>query len=481
MPETTALYDPDAEKRLLAYALQDIRYFDIGAEPTDFHDTLWGQSWATALELLESGDYANGVNVPTARRITDVLEHRGVNVGLALEQLEAMEVNFFDADIDARKVRELAAKRRRENMLLEALRVNRSSNGSGEEAVKRVVDRHYGSLEKRTTATVDNPATWADMARVIGPVSWDWPGYLPSELLSLFVGDSGAGKSIFAMRIVGTYTCGWPWPDNTPYTGEAGKVLWCESEAAQAVNLERATAWGIPLENVLSPFTNPLDDVNLFDAEHLAAIARVATRDDVRLVIVDSLSGATGGKGKGEDLMPIVKWLAELARDLHKPVLVLHHLRKRGMFDTGETVTLDRVRDSTVIIQPSRVVWAIDAPNGNEPEHKRLSVIKSNLGKFPPALGLHIGDDGLTFDDAPQAPKVETQIDKAKDLLKSLLDRGPMASIDLESEARGAGISWDTMKRAKDALGVVARRDGKAGKWYWALSYGQEAEQEADA
>jgi hypothetical protein len=245
--------------------------------------------------------------------------------------------------------------------------------------------------------------------------------------------------------------------------------------------LERAKAWGIPLESVLSPFTNPLDDVNLFDAEHLAAIARVAARDDVRLVVVDSLSGATGGKGKGEDLMPVVKWLAELARDLCKPILVLHHLRKRGVFDSGDVVSLDRVRDSTVIIQPSRVVWAIDAPDANNTEHKRLSVIKSNLGRFPQALGLHIGDDGLTFDDAPQAPKAETQIDKAKDLLKALLDSGPLPSVDLETEARGAGISWDTMKRAKDALGVVARRDGKAGKWYWALSYGQEAEQEEDA
>ncbi len=171
-----------------------------------------------------------------------------------------------------------------------------------------------------------------------------------------------------------------------------------------------------------------------------------------------------------------MKWLAELARNLGKPILLLHHLRKRGMFDTGEAVSLDRVRGSTVIIQPARVVWALDVPDPNEPEHRRLSVIKSNLGRFPDALGLRITDTGLTFDAPPQAPKAETQVDRAIDLLKALLATGPVLSAELEQEARGAGISWDTLKRAKDKLGIVARKDGKGG-WSWALPHrGQEAD-----
>ena len=35
--------------------------------------------------------------------------------------------------------------------------------------------------------------------------------------------------------------------------------------------------------------------------------------------------------------------------------------------------------------------------------------------------------------------------------------------------AWGAGISWDTMTRAQEMLGVAARRDGKQKVWTWAL------------
>ena len=318
-------------------------------------------------------------------------------------------------------------------------------------------------------AATAEPRTWEDMAGMIGPVAWEWPGYLPSAFLMLLVADSGIGKSNLALRIAQTYLTGAPWPDGTPYIGEPGKVLWCEAEAAQALNLGRAKDWGLPCNRILSPMQNPLDDVNLLDHNHRAAIAAIASRDDVRMIVVDSLSGACAGKEKGEDQAPVVKWLAELARNVGKPVLVLHHLRKRGMLDGGEVVTLDRVRGSTVIVQLARMVWALDNPDPNDAEHRRFAVIKSNLARFPDALGLRIGDNGLTFDDAPQVPRTEMQIDKAVDLLNALLDSGPLPSTKIETEARGAGISWDTMTRAQKKLGVVARRDGKQKVWTWAL------------
>lgn len=315
-------------------------------------------------------------------------------------------------------------------------------------------------------------ASWADMAELIGPVAWEWRDWLPAGLLVELVADSGVGKSILALRIAATYLKGWPWPDGSPYTGATGKVLWVEAEAGQAVNLERAQAWGLPIANIVSPFENPLDDASLFDATHIAAITAEASQDDVRLIVVDSLSGGTAGREKGEDQMPVVKWLAELARNLGKPVLLLHHLRKRGLSDAGEVVTLDRVRGSTVIVQPARVVWALDAPNANEADHRRLSVIKSNLGRFPEAVGMRIADTGVTFDAAPQAPKPETQADKAIDLLRALLARGPMKVSDLETEANGAGISWRTFNTAKEKLGIVARKERtRGGAWTWALPY----------
>ena len=75
----------------------------------------------------------------------------------------------------------------------------------------------------------------------------------------------------------------------------------------------------------------------------------------------------------------------------------------------------------------------------------------------------------MRFGDAPEAPRTESQLDRAIDLLRALLATEPVPAKSVEEEAKGAGISWPTIKRAKDALGVVTRRDGKANMWYWAL------------
>ena len=166
--------------------------------------------------------------------------------------------------------------------------------------------------------------------------------------------------------------------------------------------------------------------------------------------------------------MGTVMWFSQLARDTGKPVLILHHLRKRGLLDSGEGVSLDRVRDSSTIVQPARVVWALDTPNPNA-DPRRLSVIKSNLARFPDPIGFTFGDDGLTFGQAPEMPKPETQEARAKDLLRALLADGPMETTQLEQEAKGAGVSMETMRRAKDDLAIKPRRDGKTGKWSWAL------------
>ena len=312
--------------------------------------------------------------------------------------------------------------------------------------------------------------TWADAQGQIGQVEWEWRDHLPKGFLTLLTAYAGVGKSALALRICGTIINRWPWPDGTPYEGEPMAVLWCEAEFAQAINIARAAAWGVPLEKFYTPFKDPMQTVELDNEEHRAAILEMALRPDVGLVAVDSYSGATGVDENKPEAKDLGFRLAQLARDCGKPVLCTHHLGKRGVYEPGRPVTLDMVRGHSSIVQPSRVVWALDVPDANFPNRKRLSVIKNNLGQLAAPIGLTIGDSGIQFGDAPEPPRQESQIGRACDLLRALLASGPIKQADLEGEARGAGISWDTMKRAKDKLGIVARRDGKARCWTWALS-----------
>ena len=76
-------------------------------------------------------------------------------------------------------------------------------------------------------------------------------------------------------------------------------------------------------------------------------------------------------------MMPVVKWFAELARNHRKAVILLHHLRERGLTDVSDVVTLNRVRGATAIVQPARRVGYRRTRSRAHPEHKRLSVTRA--------------------------------------------------------------------------------------------------------
>jgi hypothetical protein len=125
----------------------------------------------------------------------------------------------------------------------------------------------------------------------------------------------------------------------------------------------------------------------------------------------------------------------------------------------------------------------VDAPDSAHLEHKRLSVIKSNLGRFPKPIGMRIDDGGVIFGQAPEAPKTMTKLDQAKLLLLKFLAGGPQLQTAIEQEADSEGISVDTLREAKKRLGLKTSRDGHTGKWSWALPdvpNWQDGEQDGD-
>jgi hypothetical protein len=109
----------------------------------------------------------------------------------------------------------------------------------------------------------------------------------------------------------------------------------------------------------------------------------------------------------------------------------------------------------------------LDTPDLTNKDNRRLSVIKSNLGKKPEPIGVIIDDGGVNFGAAPQLPHTETVSDKAADLLLSLLADEPIRSKIIEDEFKQAGLSWRAKDNAKKKLKIVTfkKNDG----WYWSL------------
>ncbi|HHR85912.1 MAG TPA: hypothetical protein ENL23_06155 [Candidatus Acetothermia bacterium] len=130
-------------------------------------------------------------------------------------------------------------------------------------------------------------------------------------------------------------------------------------------------------------------------------------------------------------------------------------------------VTLDRLRGSSAIVQPARVVLALDSPNRSDPNLRRLSQVKNNLAKYPNPIGLEITDTGIFFKAAPEPPSLKKEIDRAQDFLIELLEKGPVSSTQVLKATKSAGFSKKTSDRAKKQLGVISKR--KNDQWYWSL------------
>ncbi len=59
--------------------------------------------------------------------------------------------------------------------------------------------------------------------------------------------------------------------------------------------------------------------------------------------------------------------------------------------------------------------------------------------------------------------------DEAKDFLREMLSGGPVASEQIKNEARRAGISDATLRRAKNDLGIKASHPSISSPWQWEL------------
>lgn len=300
----------------------------------------------------------------------------------------------------------------------------------------------------------DSPASWADAFDDIDEMTWIWDGYIPNGYCTMIASPPGVGKSLLLLHIVKTYLDGGKWPDGSTTQPSDKNVLWIEAESGQAMNILRAKRWGVDLSRVFAPLKNPLDDFFLEDEEHRECCIQNMNREDVGLIILDSLSGIHDMDENNSRVKKVVKFFAAIAKTLNKPVIISHHMNKSGE-------GLNAVRGSGAITQFPRVVFSLEAND----DLRRISMIKNNIGEKLEPLQMIINNDGLEFfeydpsdwdveeeDFAERHPKLA----EAMAWLESMLFDGPVPSAQLKNDCKSAKISISTLKRAKKKLKIVA-------------------------
>jgi hypothetical protein len=310
-------------------------------------------------------------------------------------------------------------------------------------------------------------------------VEWLWYPYLPLGKLSLLMGRQGEAKSWVTHAIAAAVTRGWALPGGK--STEPGNVLICTAEDGAGDTLRpRLEALGADLDRVFV-FTGFMT----LAGGGLNALMREAERLQAKLIVLDPIQAFIGAEvdaHRANEIRPILQGLIGIAQACKCSVLGLGHTTK-GAKD-GHAV--HALLGSTDYTAAARSVLL----QGKDPEASRdaealtiggLVHVKCNLAPLGPAIGFRIENGEFTW--AAECDMTEEMIlkgikgsamEEAADFLRAELADGPVEQARIKQDAEVAGLSWASVRRAKERLGVASERRGVAGKrggggWYWCL------------
>ncbi|MGO4609547.1 AAA family ATPase [Variovorax sp. 2RAF20] len=322
-------------------------------------------------------------------------------------------------------------------------------------------------------------------------VRWLWLWWLALGKLHILAGAPGQGKTSIAIAIAAIVTSGGRWPDGAPCA--AGNVLiWSGEDDPADTLLPRLIAAGgdrkrcyfvrgTRIGGEVGPF-DPASDMDALEREARAV-------GGVKLLIVDPVVSAVAGDShKNTEVRRALQPLVDLASRLDATVLGISHFSKAG----AGTDPASRVVGSIAFTAVARVVLVAAKVKSDDGEDLRiLARGKSNIGPDDGGFEYRIeqtealpgiqasriawgkqvagtarelftdpGDDG--------GAEGKSAVEAAADFLRQVLADGPTPTNKVKAEATSASVSWASVKRAGDALGVVKTR-GAGGVWYWKL------------
>ena len=323
------------------------------------------------------------------------------------------------------------------------------------------------------------------------PIDWLWDGWLAAGKLHVLAGAPGTGKSTIAFALAAALTAGRWWPDGK--RAPIGSVLiWSgEDDPADTIMPRLLAAGADPARIYIVKATveagehRPFDPARDMDAlRHQAALV-----GDIRLLIADPIVSAVAGDShKNTEVRRALQPLVDLGAMLGCAVLGISHFSK----GTAGRDPTERVTGSIAFAALARIVLATAKGEGDEP--RILARAKSNIGPDGGGMTYTIGlidvpgFPGVTASRIDWREPVEgsarellgtaeevADADDSEDVvewLRELLAGGVTPAKAVQVAARECGFTAKQLRRARESLGVRARKgagEGPAAPWYWSL------------
>ena len=295
--------------------------------------------------------------------------------------------------------------------------------------------------------------------------------------------------------MVASVTTGGEWPCREGRAPQGSVVILSAEDGPADTVVPRLMAAGADRKRVeLVSAVRDEKSRRAFDLSgDLALLERkISEVGDVKLIIIDPISSYLGPKVDSHvnaAVRGVLEPVSEMAARLRIAIVAITHPPK----GTG-TTAINRFIGSIAFVAAARAAFMVT--RDPEDENRRLFLpVKNNLAPLGKGLAFRLEQrlvaDGIVGSSvAWETETVTITADQAlqaaddrgggggagadaEEFLREALAGGAVAVIDLKADAKEAGLSWATIRRAKDRLGVVAKRESHGrdggGRWTWAM------------
>lgn len=333
-------------------------------------------------------------------------------------------------------------------------------------------------------------------------ISWLWPGRIALGKITLIAGDPGLGKSLLTATMSAIVSKGLAWPlDDTLSPIGSVVLLSAEDEPGDTIRPRLDAAEADSKRIHVLQFIKDVDvkgapTQRMFSLKRDIAVLEtlLSKRPECRLLVIDPISAYLEGADShnNTDVRGLLAPLAKLAADHSIAVVLVQHLNK----NSGSSA-MYRSMGSVAFIAAARAAYIVTKDHQN-PERRLVMPVKNNLAKDNTGLAYSVitAENGaplivwesepvtITADEAlapSDSNDEKTDGDWATEVLKDILLDGPMQVVDVNSEAKSAGISQKSLRRAKEKLGIKSKKGGFKGGWVWSLPGHEGAQVDEDA
>jgi hypothetical protein len=474
----------DAEEAVIGAVLVHGEAFGEARQlaPSDFFSPRTRAVFTAMRVLTERGAPLDVVSVGEELRTNGDLERLRSGGGRDyLIAVQAKVVTTASIGYHVNVVREHAARRRLIKIsgdLAEAIRRGDDPAGVAEIFGERLA-RSCSQPERQS------PVRQAD-AIPIEKIEWVWARRIAAGMLNILDGDPGLGKSTVTNDLAARLTRGQPMPGEIEASDPAGVILISFEEHPGAVMVPRLMAAGADLSRVFI-WDSDARPFNVIDS--LVELEATIERYRARLVVIDPLMAALPSSvncHRDQDIRASLAPLSRLAERTGAAVLFVRHFKK----ELGGSA-VHRGGGSIAIIGACRCGLALardpEADVENDDGSRILAMSKCNVARLAPSLALRVvpapspapgievasvtwgGISKISADQLVKPQEDRTEVEKAVKLLRALLKDAPVLATDIAAAFQANGVSPRTGDRAKDKLGIVSKREGVKGKWWWHL------------